>query len=146
MRGCEKFVPALAHLFCLALPAWVQLSKICILFSRSLNIIEKFIDFLINEFLGVKVHGVKKSQIHQNVTYGWPHPSKEDGGLNEAEGRNSGALSEESYSGCKAVFNVMNEGGNDSDRIWAVGKHRNLLEACSVASGREGKRMPRMPE
>ena len=88
---------------------------------------------------------VKKSQICQNVTYGWPHPSKEDGGLNEAEGRNSGALSEESYSGCKAVFNVMNEGGDDSDRIWITEIFLSP-ELCSVASGPEGKRMPRMPE
>ena len=40
VRGCEKFVPALAYLFCLAQPgpAMVLLSKICIPFSRSLYI------------------------------------------------------------------------------------------------------------
>ena len=38
VRGCEKFFPALAYLFCLALPgpALALLSKICIPFSRSL--------------------------------------------------------------------------------------------------------------
>ena len=35
VRGCEKFVPALAYPV-LPGPAWVLLSKICILFSRSL--------------------------------------------------------------------------------------------------------------
>ena len=87
---------------------------------------------MFHKFVVLSIFGeilVKKSQICQNVTYGWPHPSKEDGGLNEAEGRNSGALSEESYSGCKAVFNVMNEGGNNSDRIWAVAEYRNRLKS-----------------